>query len=849
MKRITQNLSLNKKVSLSVITVALITGGLISGCGGGGGDAGTTSTTSFTPLVSDPVISGTDLFCNGTTEATSTVASTFDASQVVAVNVSATQPNDPARQNPNANNNLVRLGTISISPVTSGGADATGTTKEAKVHPLLISYAEQVHGSYELGDGSADIGDPTHYDDVFVSLSRDDGQTWKKYQITDSASQGKSSINVTWDGQSIAYPAHSVKPTMVASGNNILVAWHSKYCPSGNPLGLTPVTVTTTTGSSTTTYPDDYFQVNGSQGYIDYGGIVAPNGKTVYQVPFSCIWTARGIGGDVTVTNTDGTTTTSYEITWMKPQQLTSGTRDAAKVTIAESVPGAGSEVGFAITWQEDPEGLRSGKGEGPGEGWSGATTNHGADIWYSMITMDEFKLSEPVLEDNVTKLKPLVNLSYPVRITDNQACKADSTKLYCQELCAKYGSQTVATKKGDVAYCKTGDVDMLTGTQVVLDGDTGASRPLMRIMKSNAGTLFSDPEYVVVLGYEETKGLSSNDGEADQGEDDTDIALEGKSVYFETFKFFKPQLSDTSLLEKLPMVSSGNIINTKVKRETSDEMIYENARRLVLIPQVDPCDSGKYTYGFIYKQGVTTQGESSDMYVRMNTGFGPSTLEAPVNVSSNATAWTTANLSDPSYANLIENTFSPRGLLRGEDLYIAFEYTPDYRTTVQGNTPNNFFIHRYTNGAWQGPQNISQVTGNHISTLDPRMVLTPKGKFSKTGLESDKANPNAIFVTFGTFDMDTGLELDLYYTRSTDKGVTWETVAVPTSSITPTFNLAVHNDIEEKEVQTLSTPDGTRLFNAWLQEDPTYDSTDHFSGVDSWFGVVNYDVPKVVAP
>ena len=47
--------------------------------------------------------------------------------------------------------------------------------------------------------------------------------------------------------------------------------------------------------------------------------------------------------------------------------------------------------AGFAIAWQEDPEGLRPGDAAGPGPGWGGATTNHKTDIWYSYITWDDF--------------------------------------------------------------------------------------------------------------------------------------------------------------------------------------------------------------------------------------------------------------------------------------------------------------------------------------------------------------------------------------------------------------------------------------------------------------------------
>ncbi len=90
--------------------------------------------------------------------------------------------------------------------------------------------------TYELGDGSADIGDPTQLDDMFTSLSLDNGATWKKVAVGETA--GKSSIAVQWNGVSTTYGGHSHKPTMMAEGNKILVAWNDKYCPSGNPFDL-----------------------------------------------------------------------------------------------------------------------------------------------------------------------------------------------------------------------------------------------------------------------------------------------------------------------------------------------------------------------------------------------------------------------------------------------------------------------------------------------------------------------------------------------------------------------------------------------------------------------------------
>jgi hypothetical protein len=130
-------------------------------------------------------------------------------------------------------------------------------------------------------------------------------------------------------------------------------------------------------------YLYDLFGVKGNQGSVDYTLQGFPE---VGEVPFSCVWTARGklIAGD------DASTTDTAEAThvvWTKPERLTSGARDA-NLPAVDCAAGAGC----VLTWQEDPEGLRPGQGLGPGEGWSGAVANGKTDIWYSFIGYDDLR-------------------------------------------------------------------------------------------------------------------------------------------------------------------------------------------------------------------------------------------------------------------------------------------------------------------------------------------------------------------------------------------------------------------------------------------------------------------------
>jgi hypothetical protein len=853
-------------LALSVITIA-VSSVFMFGCSSDSGSSAKSSSSGINVVaVEDPpvVLEGGKLKCDVAAPiSTAALLPVEEPNSIQGINVSRESKLGMAESElrPNAGNKIMRMSEIVTAQTPSGeiALDDDGLSFEA--HPLLISYAEQVIGDYELGDGSADIGDPTHIDDMFVSLSMDNGATWKKAAVGETAD--KSSISASWGGLSGSYPGHSHKPTMAVQGNNILVAWHDKYCPSGNPFNLED--------------PDteDYYKVNGSQGSIDYGGIIAPNGKVLEEVPFSCVWTARGVfGPDLAEDAPEG----AYSIEWRQAQQMTSGTRDANKAWIAPA------EVGFAMVWQEDTEGLRSGKGAGPGEGYSGATTNHGTDIWYTYIRMEDF--ADVCTDDEClattedpaeiaaldTKPKPAFNYAYPVRVTNNETCSPVDEKLYCANHCLSVVQMETGKSSGNVVdRCVDDDPDYMTRDTTiepeasVLNGDTGASRPALKILKTDMD------EFVAILAYEETKGLSEADP-MDQGVSTTDIALEGKAVYFESFLWDQPV-----------EVSSGRVVNLRVPEVTMtmDENnvitditptgfdIYENARRVVIMPQIDACEmsEGDYTFGLLYKQGFETQGGPSDMYVRLNRGFTYDTFEdTAANISARTTeyddggkvisvTWTEDNLLDQSYDNEIDNTFSPRGWLRGSEIYNGFEYTPNWRQTAQGTTPNNFWIHRYVDGAWQGPQQITNVQGPKVSTLDPRYIPTPKG--SDTSLPSDASNPDVLFMSYGTFDMDSGHELDLYYSRSTDKGANWEYfLADGTRIFAPGIN-AIPDDAdddyrfaklahkaeptEEKEVQALASPDGSMLFNAWLRESPEdYVGVD--SGLESLFGLVNYN-------
>ncbi|QOY55316.1 hypothetical protein HUE87_03500 [Candidatus Sulfurimonas marisnigri] len=724
---------------------------------------------------------------------------------------------------------ITKLLTIVDSQTASGDINSSVQT-----HPLLISYADQILGDFEMGTGSAQIGDPEHIKDAFVSISLDGGETWKAKNVSDTAQDSSIDVDYYGTGSAVAFKGHSYRPIVKAEGNNILVAWLDKYCPKQNPFKIdTNVTA-------------DLYLVNGPQGTIDYEGAETLGDvalTNMHEVPFNCVWTTRGVFEE-----------TNSSITWHDPMQLTSGRRDANKLTIDAN------ENAFVLAWQEDPTGLRPGKGAGPGDGWSGASTNHKTDIWYSYIANAGFG----DINTTVTSIKPksLYSLSMPVPITDNAVCNktkvdANTSAPYCADMCANNGFLDDNTSNDDqkcyssyndpiLELYATVDSNLSVPLQL-LNGDTGASRAVIGLF----GT-------TVVFGYEETKGMAESLPGIPNSDPDAPIIDpedQGKVAYFESFEYNNPVT-----------VSPGNIINPLRPNEADGSMVLENVRRLTLIRQVDydkamnPANDAEYPYkfGILYKSGVETQGESSDMYLRLATGYDYASFDD--NISWNLSAhtsvidgvtdggedivvdstWTPDNINDNTWDNLSENTFSPRGFLRGREIYVGYEYTRSWRVTQNGHLPNNFHVIRsMDNGVtWLEPFDVSQIVTNNTSTLDPRFIATAE-ELVGSPLASDISNPNVMFVTYGTFDLGTGLELDLFVSRSTDKGETWEQV-VSNADENLTINEAIaKTEAEEKEVQNIAAPNGKTLFSVWLQElDPAHTDAsipDYLYGSDIW--------------
>ena len=230
---------------------------------------------------------------------------------------------------------------------------------------LVAVYADAVDSNFKAWDYAGNVYSAR---DVFVTWSKDDGETWTTpLNVSNTASQTDAGAFYDPDGNGadgsggidpINFYGDSDKPNVFApgNGNNIMVTWPDKYCPSG------------------------------VQGVVEYTAPYLSLDPGVIQVPYSCIYAVRMVNAADTVN-------------LVATDRLTDASRDAKG-----DVPRGGGG-GNAIVWQEDPEGLQPGDAEGPGDGGSGAKSSNGTDVWYSWLPNKTFTTSA---------------WSTPVAVTDN---------------------------------------------------------------------------------------------------------------------------------------------------------------------------------------------------------------------------------------------------------------------------------------------------------------------------------------------------------------------------------------------------------------------------------------------
>ncbi|MBE0686417.1 MAG: hypothetical protein IH585_10485 [Anaerolineaceae bacterium] len=535
--------------------------------------------------------------------------------------------------------------------------------------PLVSVWIDDLHPVEET-KGGISFG---HFD-AFVGVSLDDGTSWKTTNL--SRSSDLSSFNLA---TGYAYPGDVHNVVHQVAGDNIFVAFASKYCDGGTPL------YSFTTDNQENDYSDylsdlevtygkdalylyDLFGVTGSQKSVDY---TLQGHPEIGEIPYSCVWTARGklLAGD------DPSTTEFVEETyvmWAKPERLTSGKRDA-NLPAVDCAGGAGC----ILTWQEDPEGLRPGQGLGPGEGWSGAIANAQTDIWYSYISFADFDLvfsddtdtatavpmSEYTIEDAMPK--PYVPMAMPTRLTDNAKCRGVSTTLqpsdpYCYidfDAVDAEGKLDIDIEDLPTAPIEGSDfcdstVDWappgggglqpicVTDDGRVLNGRVASTRVRLNLKPYDSdGDEVNDSAWVV-MAAEETKALGDICTVESEAEDECDPIDIGKDIWYYSFDMFDHVLVDQGGMLNQPALDRTLEEPTFFPVQTDllnggEFYLTEIARRFALttnsVSAAVNSESGLSAM-LIYKQGIINQGGPADIMLRRTLipdGFDP-TVDNP---------------------------------------------------------------------------------------------------------------------------------------------------------------------------------------------------------------------------
>jgi hypothetical protein len=827
--------------------------------------------------------------------------------------------------------------------------DTNNTLVETRefAKPMIAGYVDEPeYSQLTSGPGDMIIEGGVEFGlrrDAFAAVSFDDGATWKQTNLS-----GTSHLSSFYLANGLPYPGDvHYMPYIAVEGEYVLAAWISKYCAGGTPAY-------TWKDEANELIYEDLFGVAGAQGSVNY---TLQGHPEVGEIPYGCVWTARGTLEEVL--DEGGTPTGGHAIEWRKAERLTSGRRDANLVQIA-GVPGAG----FVMVWQEDPEGLRPGQGEGPGEGWSGAVVNQKTDMWYSYISWADFAMTDATIVDTTPKVA--VPFSVPIRITDNNACRPynpnnpDANQPYCQtdfngsgtfDFCAEIvdwknpGGQ-------EIKICKTEDGR-------VLSGRTGASRTRLSVQGYEKGEDGIDSAWVI-MAYEENKALGA-ELDPDTGEP-VDI---GKNIWYHSFDMFEPDLVSQGTMLNAPArdPESGEFFGTIEDEWENDLYITDIARRFSLMAQpITKFYGTQATSGAsaiaIFKQGADRQGGPADIMLRrfvIPVGFDPKVdnpytfenmecgnwlpdengevifiagnriytdgsnpnylnglcLAPPINVSgTNAneiiettsyprvTKWsqTPSNLTDEWWANPYDVSKGHRGFIDGDFVMMMYAWSPNWNQNAVGNDHYNLYIRRSFDGGvtwtttpadyvhWDGTEgigvgittcenwgvgseqypvctdygagdfeqarNVSQLTGNKITILDPRFTPTSGPKATGDILTDEVAlypndvrDPSKFFVVYETGDNTTVVEgeatpLNLYYSRATAWGDEYYEVEYYNQNTDETYYswdwLENQQEDLSGEACVWSDPGGNFFYAIWNQW--REDEHEHAYDSDAWF-------------
>lgn len=188
-------------------------------------------------------------------------------------------------------------------------------------------------------------------------------------------------------------------------------------------------------------------------------------------------------------------------------------------------------------------------------------------------------------------------------------------------------------------------------------------------------------------------------------------------------------------------------------------------------------------------------------------------------NVSSQTPVATTANLTDDTELNAVENALAHRGVLRGRDLWIGYNYTSDLVQLAAQADNYNFWIRRFNvdTGSWDNPQNVTNIADKGINAREPRLFGTPKSNGTLCPTDPTFCqNPDVIYLAWGTqTNVADPEDLGEYITVSLDSAATFETPV----KLSAVQGVLWGDDESAFEAQLMTRPDGTRFYAVWTQK------------------------------